>query len=152
MSFLDKTSQSTGSNARFRLSLLKKSVLLVDTNAHSRELRAKTLRTFGVAVHCSGTGDAAREELDAGSYDLILIDPGADVNAAESLAAAIRLKNPRQLIGFLVGSPLFVAPSLRGGASASTPAAELPMAVREQASVFDFGSKVRDAEEKARLR
>lgn len=96
------------------LEMNKKSVLLVDSNRHSRESRAKVMRTMGVRVVCADNACSARVRLVKEKYNLILVDLGPDVTAAESLVSEIRTKNSRQLVGFLVGSPLFVAQSLEG--------------------------------------
>ncbi len=93
----------------------KKTVLLVDSNLRSRESRAKVMRNKGVHVDCVANADAARVRLGAEKYNLILVDLGRDTEAAESLVREIRSNNSRQLVGFLVGSPWFVAKSLTGG-------------------------------------
>ena len=92
----------------------KKSVLLVDSNRHSRESRAKIMRTMGVRVDCAANADSARVRLASEKYNLILVDLGRNVAAAESFVSEIRTRNSHQLVGFLVGSPLFVAQSLGG--------------------------------------
>ena len=125
-----------------------KQVLLVDCDFQRRESRAKVLRSFGVEVHCAASASAARMLLQGSTYDLVLLDPERDHAGAEYLARQIRSVNPRQVIGFLVGSPLFVTKSLGsngvpltgGKAPASTAAA------RGTAKHMDFGQKIRDAE------
>jgi CheY-like chemotaxis protein len=92
----------------------QKSVLLVDSNRRSREARAKVMRTMGVRVECAGNAGTARVRLANEKYNLILVDLGEDVAAAESFVTEIRTRDSRQLVGFLVGSPLFVAQSLDG--------------------------------------
>jgi CheY-like chemotaxis protein len=130
----------------------KKVVLLVDTNAHTRDSRAKIMRTLGVTVHCASSAGAARARFESGSYNLVLLDLGGDVDGAEHLAQEIKVKNPRQLVGFLVGSPLFVATSLSGKvtrrARVAPPATAVPVqkANPPMASGIDFGQKIRDAE------
>ncbi len=127
----------------------KKTVLLVDVHWRTRESRSKIMRTLGVTVHCASTADGARSRLDSGVYNLILVDLGSDRAGAESLVQEIKLKNPRQLVAFLVGSPLFVATSLTGKAERSSrvlpPIGPIPV-VSTLASKFDFAQKVKDAE------
>ncbi len=131
--------------------LSKKVVLLVDVNARTRDSRAKVMRTLGVTVHCASSAGAARSKMDSGAYNLILVDLGADHDAAEALVAEIRLKDPRQLVAFLVGSPLFVAKSLGNtGVSRSRVAPSIVAAPALKAPMndkpFDFGQKIKDAE------
>jgi CheY-like chemotaxis protein len=127
----------------------KKTVLLVDVHSRTRESRSKIMRTLGVTVHCASTASSARSRLESGLYNLILVDLGADRVGAESLVQEIKLKNPRQLVAFLVGSPLFVATSLSGKTErpsrALPPLRPIPV-VNTPASKFDFGQRVKDAE------
>ena len=104
------------------LEMNKKSVLLVDSNRRSRESRAKVMRTMGVRVVCADNACSARVRLVNEKYNLILVDLGQDVTAAESFVSEIRTKNSRQLVSFLVGSPLFVAQSLEGRPGVSSSA------------------------------
>lgn len=127
----------------------QKTILLVDSNLRSRESRAKVMRNKGVMVDCVASADAARVRLTVEKYNLILVDLGRDVDGAEALVQEIRTKNSRQLVGFLVGSPLFVASSLSG--SNSRPrrtTAPAPAAKPSTPAVpgIDFGQKIRDAE------
>jgi CheY-like chemotaxis protein len=125
--------------------------LLVDSNARSRESRAKVMRTLGTIVHCASNARAAHSRFEAGPYNLVLVDLGADIEGAEQLAQGIRSKKPGQLVGFLVGSPLFVAKSLKQKANrppqvpavSAVPIQKTTMPAR---MVVDFGQKIRDAE------
>lgn len=134
------------------LELRKKTVLLVDSNLRSREARAKVMRAKGVHVDCVTSADAARARLAIEKFNLILVDLGHETEVAEALVREIRSKNSRQLVGFLVGSPLFVAKSLSGSTPrpnrAPTPAmvaaAESPSGPAMADS--DFGQRIRDAE------
>jgi CheY-like chemotaxis protein len=133
--------------------LMKKTVLLIDVDSATREARSKVMRTLGVTVHCAATLSGARQKLESGSYNMVLVDLGSDIEGAKSLAEEIRAKNSRQLVAFLVGSPRFVATSLDGATVASpkllAPRAEPPRkADSVTSSDFDFGQKVRDAEAK----
>ncbi len=144
----DSTANTTSSSGG--ISLAKKLVLLVDVNAETRDSRAKAMRTLGVTVHCASSAGGARSKLDSGAYNLILVDLGADKDAAEALVQGIRLKDPRQLVAFLVGSPLFVAKSLRNkGVSPSRVASIVPSPVSKVMTddkTFDFGQRIKDAE------
>ena len=109
------------------------------------------MRTLGVTVHCASSARGARSRMDSGAYNLILVDLGADSDAAEALVQEIRLKHPRQLVAFLVGSPLFVAKSLRNkGVSPSRVAQSIVPSPVSKAMTndkpFDFGQKIKDAE------
>lgn len=133
--------------------LMKKAVLLIDVDSATRESRSKVMRTLGVTVHCAGSVTGARQKLESGSYDLVLVDLGSDVEGAKSLAEEIRSKNSRQLVAFLVGSPLFVATSLgdkTGSVPKPVPLQNEPVKKPEApvSSAFDFGQKIRDAEAK----
>lgn len=127
----------------------KKTVLLVDVHARTRESRSKIMRTLGVTVHCASSSGVARAKLESGAYNLILVDLGADRAGAELLVQEIKLKNPRQLVAYLVGSPLFVATSLgdrrERPARVRPPLRPIPV-VNPAASKFDFGKKIKDAE------
>lgn len=136
-----------------KLWLMKKTVLLIDADSTTRESRSKVMRTLGVTVHCAGTVTSARQKMESGVYNLVLVDPGSDLEGAESLVEEIRAKNSRQLVAFLVGSPLFVATSL-GGKTRSVPT---PLPLRSEplqkrqapvSRVFDFGQEIRNAESK----
>lgn len=136
-----------------RFGLMKKTVLLIDVDSVSREARSKVMRTLGVTVHCAATVSGARLKLESGSYNLVLVDLGSDVEGAKSLVQEIRARNSRQLVAFLVGSPLFVATSLdgapdgssKGRASRTEPARKADP--QKASSGFDFAQRIRDAEE-----
>jgi CheY-like chemotaxis protein len=136
------------------IELRKKSILLVDCNVRSRESRAKVMRALGVHVDCVANAHAARARLAAETYNLILVDLGRDIDAAESLVHEIRTRNSRQLVGFLVGSPLFIATSLNTSNSRPrrAPAPPTGASVAKPSTpafpATDFGQKIRDAEGK----
>ena len=90
-----------------------KTVLLLDSESHSRDERAKMLRALSATVHCVATTAAARLRFESGTYNLVLIDLGIEIDEAENFAAEIRARKPRQLVAFLVGSPMFLAKSLK---------------------------------------
>lgn len=130
----------------------KKTVLLVDLNPRTRDSRAKVMRELGATVHCAPSTLAARAQLDLGAYSLVLLDFGRDVAGAEQLAHDIRAKNPRQLVAFLVGSPLFVATTLtaKPASRPTPPAPAAAVSVRKAntraSASSDFGQQIRDAE------
>ncbi len=127
----------------------QKSVLLVDANRQTRQSRAKIMRTMGVRVECVANADTARAKLAAEKYNLILVDLGHDVTGAESLVGEIRSRNSRQLVGFLVGSPLFVSQSLNGKPSRPMPLSVVPTGARVaevKGAASEFGQKTGNAE------
>lgn len=126
------------------LTLAAKTVLLVDKDERTCESRAKVLRSLGILVDCATTTKSALARYHEGSYSLVLIDAGRDVAEGEALAREIRRRKPRQRVGFLVGSPSFVASSPRSKPcnSALAPA---PQALTPPAPM-DFGQRVRQAE------
>lgn len=133
--------------------LMKKTVLLIDVDSRTRDSRSKIMRTLGVTVHCAGSVTGARQKLESGSYNLVLVDLGSDVEGAKSLVEEIRSKNSGQLVAFLVGSPLFVAASLgdkAGSALKPVPLRNEPVKKPEAPvpAAFDFGQKIRDAQAK----
>lgn len=89
--------------------MLKKVVLLIDKNSETRRSRANAMRTKGVTVHCAANPRSARPKMDANVYDLILVDFDTDDESADAWVRQVRENNPRQLLAFLVGSPMFVA-------------------------------------------
>ncbi len=148
-------SQPTTTNPQVApdLGWMKKLVLLVDVNSRSRDSRAKIMRALGVTVHSAATVRSARLKLASEKYSLVLVDLGSDDKGAESLAQEIKLKDPRQRVAFLVGSPLFLATSLdaKRKRTTSRPASRVAAPVRAPdtpAAKFDFGQKIRDAEAK----
>jgi CheY-like chemotaxis protein len=92
----------------------KKTILIVDVHAESRDSRSKIMRTLGVVVHSVASAETAMSRFDLRPYDLVLIDLGSNIKGAEDLAEALRAKKPGVVIGFLIGSPLFVARSFTG--------------------------------------
>jgi CheY-like chemotaxis protein len=80
-----------------------KRVLVVDDDPPVREITATMLRTMGAVVQEAGSGGAALEMLDAGDFDLLVVDfamPG--MNGAE-LAATSARKWPDLPILFVTG-------------------------------------------------
>ncbi len=106
---------STAGGLPFRLApspeTSQKTVLLVDSNDRSRKLRAKAMLALRVRMDCVANVEAARTRLATEKYNLILVDLSDDSDAAEALVQEIRARDSRQLVRFLVGSPMFLAES-----------------------------------------
>src|SRR5512146_118968 len=129
--------------------LLKKVVLLVDSNSQTRESRSKVLRKLGVTVHSAANAATARTRLANSKFDLVLVDLGRDIEGAESLVAEIRLKNRKQRVAFLVGKPFYVASSLKRKDPVALPVLLPPKVPVEDANVSaltDFGKRIKEAE------
>ena len=146
-----KAAVSAGNRVKAGLSRWgRKTVLLVDPDRRSRESRAKVMRTLGVQVDCAANPGAARMRLANGRYNLVLVDPGDNPEAAESLVQEIKTNNSRQLVQFLIGKPLFVASSLSGHnlrpRRRTVPAAAVVATPLPVVTEIDFGQKIRDAE------
>jgi CheY-like chemotaxis protein len=126
--------------------------LLLDSNLRSRESRAKVMRDKGVQVDTVATADAARVRMGIQKYNLVLVDCGRDTETAETLVQEIRANNSRQLVGFLVGSPLFIARTLSGGntyraqAHATVPMPQKPAPAPEAKTL---GQRIIEAEAEA---
>lgn len=125
--------------------LAAKTVLLADLDERTCESRAKILRTFGVVVDCATSAASALALFHAGVYSLVLIDLGTG-SESERLAQEIRSVKRKQRIGFLVGSPLFVAGSPRAQPRKTAPAVLPQNEVRSLPAPLDFGQRVRQAE------
>jgi CheY-like chemotaxis protein len=127
-----------------------KTVLLIDTNPHTRDSRAKIMRTLGVTVDCVANVETAHLRLATGKYNMVLVDLGRDINGAELLEREIKGRNPRQLVAFLVGRPLLVSTSLkRDGTNRQRPQGPVAATPKQSAparAAMDFGQKIRDAE------
>ena len=142
---------NTGSiSAAAQQGSIGKTVLLVDSDRQSRESRTQALRAQGAQVDCVASVAAARTRLATETYKLILVDLGRNIDGAETLVQEIRARNSRQLVRFLVGSPLFIATSLNGHRTQQGPV-PLPTMPSEKvrnpvSKTFDFGQKVREAE------
>lgn len=135
-----------------------KSVLLVDADSQTRKSRAEVMRNYGVLVDAVASAETARTKLDSGTYNLILVDPGRDLESARSLQAEIKARNPRQLVGFLVGGPRFITTSVGGNSGPARrvsqpaarsanapPAAAPPLKTPPTANSRDFGQRIRAA-------
>ena len=127
-------------------STIGQSVLLVDVNLRRRESRAAHLRKLGAVVDCASNAMTALQKLAATTYRLVLID--LDRAAAEQLAGEIRLKVPKQLVGFMVAGPKLISKTL-AAARITIPPAKTLEPVQEQNAPTEsaFGMAVRKAEE-----
>jgi CheY-like chemotaxis protein len=89
----------------------KKRVLLVDTSATKRDLRAETMRKLGMEVDCAADITEARSWWRADLYDLVLISGQRELSHREKFCDDIRGANPPQQVAFLVGKPDYLADS-----------------------------------------
>jgi CheY-like chemotaxis protein len=86
-----------------------KRVLLVDSSATKRDLRADTMRKLGIDVDCAADISEARSWWRANLYGLVLIDMESELGHRDKFCADIRRATPPQQISFLVGKPGYLA-------------------------------------------
>jgi CheY-like chemotaxis protein len=92
------------------LSKLKnKRVLLVDTSASKRDLRAESMRKLGMEVDCAADISEARSWWRADLYSLVLIDMASGLGHRDKFCDDMRRATPPQQISFLVGKPGYLA-------------------------------------------
>ena len=91
--------------------LKNRRVLLLDTSANKRDLRADTMRKLGMEVDCAADISEARSWWRADLYSLVLIDMESELGQREKFCADMRSANPPQAISFLVGKPGYLAAS-----------------------------------------
>src|SRR6058998_853587 len=91
--------------------LKKKRVLLVDTSATKRDLRAETMRKLGLEVDCAADISEARSWWRADLYDLVLINMQNELGHRDRFCQDIRGAMPPQQLAFLVGKPEYLADS-----------------------------------------
>jgi CheY-like chemotaxis protein len=87
-----------------------KTVLLIDHNQPTRQVRASVMRNHGVEVHEADSLQAARFLWQPNVYDLILLDvrrhlPGEVLEFYEQ----IRTASSKERFGFLVGPPVYLS-------------------------------------------
>jgi len=87
----------------------KRRILLVDTYANKRDLRAKIMRKLGVEVDCAADITEARALWQADSYSLVLVDVRNDSVNVQEFCSEIRSAKPPQAVAFLVGKPDYLA-------------------------------------------
>ncbi len=89
--------------------LKNKRVLLVDTSASKRDLRAESLRKLGMEVDCAADITEARSWWRADLYRLVLIDMAGGPGLRDKFCDDMRRATPPQQISFLVGKPGYLA-------------------------------------------
>ncbi len=90
-------------------SVKKRRVLLVDTCAAKRDLRAEVMRKLGMEVDCAADISEARSWWRADLYDLVLINADKGAGHRDKFCDDIRSATPRQQLAFLVGKPEYLA-------------------------------------------
>ncbi|HVP53217.1 MAG TPA: hypothetical protein VMT05_13955 [Terriglobales bacterium] len=106
------------------VSLDKKKVLLADSLAKARNLRATLMRSRLVDVDVASNMPEALELWRTNFYHLVLVAPRENPGAALEFWQEIKRDKPRQRVAFLVGSPAYVSLTW----AAESRAASLPMA------------------------
>jgi len=86
-----------------------KRILLVDSSATMRTLRAETMRKLGMEVDCAADISEARSWWRANLYDLVLVDMESDLGHRDKFCEDIRTATPPQQLAFLVGKPGYLA-------------------------------------------
>jgi len=87
-----------------------KTVLLIDRNQPTRDVRARVLQSHGVEVNAAEDLCGARFLWQPNVYDLILLDvrrhlPGEALEFYEQ----IRTASPKERFAFLVGPPVYLS-------------------------------------------
>jgi len=89
--------------------LKSKRVLLVDTSASKRDLRAGSMRKLGMEVDCAADISEARSWWRADLYSLVLIDMESGLGHRDKFCDDMRNATPPQQVSFLVGKPGYLA-------------------------------------------
>jgi CheY-like chemotaxis protein len=89
--------------------LKNKRVLLLDTSATKRDLRAESMRKLGMEVDCAADISEARSWWRADLYSLVLIDMESGFGHRDKFCDDMRSATPPQQISFLVGKPGYLA-------------------------------------------
>lgn len=97
----------------------KKRILLIDSYATKRDLRAKILRKLGVEVDCAADISEARSLWQADSYNLVLLDVKRDPRGVDDFCAEMHGAKPPQRMAFLVGKPEYLGTSPGADAAAA---------------------------------
>jgi CheY-like chemotaxis protein len=87
----------------------KKRILLVDTSAHKRDLRAEVMRKLGIDVDCAADIGEARCWWRADLYDLVLVNMEKGLGHRDRFCEDVRGAIPPQRLAFLVGGPEYIA-------------------------------------------
>lgn len=94
----------------------KKRILLIDSYATKRDLRAKILRKLGVEVDCASDISEARSLWQADSYNLVLMDVKREPRNVEDFCTEMAGAKPPQRMAFLVGKPDYLGNAPGAGA------------------------------------
>jgi len=86
-----------------------KRVLLLDTSASKRDLRADSMRKLGMEVDCAADISEARSWWRADLYSLVLIDMESGMGHRDKFCDDMRRATPPQQISFFVGKPGYLA-------------------------------------------
>ena len=87
-----------------------KKVLLIDSHQRAREVRARVLRSHGIAVDAADNLQAGRSLWRAHVYDLILLDARGHLpGEALDFYLDINHASARDRIAFLVGPPTYLS-------------------------------------------
>ena len=89
----------------------KKRVLLVDSFATRRDLRARVMQKLGIEVDCAADISEARSLWRADSYNLVLMNVPNDAASAEEFCCEVKNAKPPQRVAFLVGKPEYLSAS-----------------------------------------
>jgi len=89
----------------------KNRVLLVDTSAHKRSVRAEVMRKLGMDVDCAADIGEARSWWRADLYDLVLVNMEKGEGHRDQFCEDVRSASPLQRLAFLVGKPEYLANS-----------------------------------------
>ena len=94
----------------------KKRILLIDSYATKRDLRAKILRKLGVEVDCACDISEARSLWQADAYNLVLMDVRREPRNVEDFCGEMASAKPPQRMAFLVGKPEYLGSTPGAGA------------------------------------
>jgi DNA-binding NtrC family response regulator len=93
---------------------MKKSVLIVDDEALSRDALARLLTGHGFTVRTAGDSQEATRQMAAEAADTVLLDIDLPHVPGDSLAAFLHLRYPRSRIIFMSGQYDMVNPERFG--------------------------------------
>jgi CheY-like chemotaxis protein len=111
--------------------LKNKRVLLVDTSATKRDLRAESMRKLGMEVDCAADISEARSWWRADLYSLVLIDMASGLGHRDRFCDDMRRATPPQQISFLVGKPGYLADAPKADGIPLVPKSSGDQSVRE---------------------
>src|ERR1700690_2151984 len=81
--------------------LKMKRVLLIDSSASKRDLRAGTMRKLGMEVDCAADIREARSWWRADLYNLVLVDMESELGHRDKFCEDVRAATPPQSLAFL---------------------------------------------------